>query len=81
MQVNWQTYKKTIVRTALNSTVTSMVFQVSVYPLFLLRGVECGYELPLFRIVVANLFVCMVAVEALFFYTHWSVFNLQLVTE
>ncbi len=71
MQVNWQTYKKTIVRTALNSTVTSLVFQLTVYPLFVMRGTASGYELPSFRTAVANLFVCMVAVEVFFFYSHW----------
>ncbi|XP_064404712.1 fatty acid hydroxylase domain-containing protein 2-like [Halichondria panicea] len=71
LPVNWQTYKKTIVRSALNSTVTSAVFQLTVYPLFVLRGTASGYELPSFRTVVANLFVCMVAVEIFFFYSHW----------
>ena len=70
VQVNWQTYKHTLKRVVFNSTIVSLVFQLSVYPLFVWRGAPCGYELPSFLTVVWQLFVCAVVVEIGFYYTH-----------
>ena len=63
-------YKKTLRWVLFNALVTSAVFQLSIYPLIVLRGMSCGYELPAFRRVVWDLFICLVAVEIGFYYSH-----------
>lgn len=69
-KVNWQTYKKTLRRVLFNALVTNTVFQLTVYPLMVWRGMPCGYELPSFGRVIWDAFICLVVVEIGFYYSH-----------
>ena len=69
-KVNWQTYKKTLRRVLFNALVTTAVFQLTMYPLMVWRGMPCGYELPSFQRVIWDTFIYVVIVETGFYYSH-----------
>ena len=78
LQINWEVYKKTLRRTLFNSLVTSLFFQLSIYPFVHWRGIDCGYELPSFPTVLWHLFLYLVIVEIGFYYTHrYELINLR----
>ena len=78
LQINWEVYKKTLRRTLFNSLVTSLFFQLSIYPFVRWRGIDCGYELPSFPTVLWHLFLYLVIVEIGFYYTHrYELINLR----
>ena len=70
LQINWEVYKKTLRRTLFNSLVTSLFFQLSIYPFVRWRGIDCGYKLPSFPTALWHLFLYLVIVEIGFYYTH-----------
>ena len=70
LQVNWKKYKSAMKLIALNLFVVAPLFNLTVYPLIVWRGVECGYELPSFLTMVWHLFCCAAVEEIGFYYCH-----------
>jgi len=70
--VNWEKYKKCLRRVLFNVFVVGIFFNLTMYPLALLRmkGDECGYTLPTFTTTVWHLFMYILFEEIGFYYSH-----------